>query len=120
MSITNFQDLHVWQEGKKLGLSIYMQTRSFPHSEQFGLTNQMRRAAISITSNIAEGFVRKGFKEKIQFYYTALGSTAELKSQLIIACEIGYMSKNDAETLIESCNTVGKLLNGLIKSTNRR
>ena len=72
--IKDFKDLNSWQEAHKLVIMIYEKTKIFPREEMFGLTNQMRRAAISVTSNIAEGFGRQGYKEKIQFYYLAQGS----------------------------------------------
>ena len=72
--IKEFTDLIVWQKGHKLVLTVYLVTKKFPREELFGLSSQMRRAGVSITSNIAEGFGRKGFKEKIQFYYLAKGS----------------------------------------------
>jgi four helix bundle protein len=77
--IKEFTDLRVWQEAHKLVLFIYKNTGSFPTDEKFGLKNQMRRTAVSVTSNIAEGFRRHGYKEKIQFYYLAQGSLTELK-----------------------------------------
>jgi len=83
--INNFVDLIAWKEGHSLVLEIYSITESFPTRENFVLTSQMLRSAISITSNVAEGFSRKGKKEKIQFYCTALGSLTELQSQLYIA-----------------------------------
>lgn len=120
MKLENFRDLTAWKEGHKLVIGIYSITKSFPVQEQFGITNQMRRAGVSITSNVAEGFVRRGLKEKAQFYYMALGSVSELQNQLIISNEIGYLDKSKFETLFEQCNSVGRLLNGLIKSTQNR
>lgn len=75
--IKSFTDLNVWKEGHKLVLQVYKLTKEFPKEELFGLTNQIRRAAVSITSNIAEGFSRHSYKEKLQFYSTALGSLTE-------------------------------------------
>jgi four helix bundle protein len=79
--IKDFKDLNTWREAHKLVLMIYGATKTFPREEIFSLTSQVRRAAISITSNIAEGFGRQGYKEKIQFYYFAQGSLIELKNQ---------------------------------------
>jgi len=76
----------------------------------------MRRAAISITSNIAEGFSRQGLKEKIQFYYMSLGSLTELQNQLLIARDVGYLSKEKFQDLAQRTVEVGKVVNGLIKS----
>lgn len=90
--IQSFTDLYAWQAGHKLVLSIYEVTQKFPKEELFGLTNQLRRAAVSITSNIAEGFSRSSYKEKSQFYSMALGSLTEIQNQLLIAKDIKYLS----------------------------
>lgn len=87
--IESFTDLVAWKEGHALVLTIYQVTSSFPRSESYVLTDQMHRCVVSITSNIAEGFSRRGNKEKAQFYYTALGSTTELQNQLLIARDLG-------------------------------
>lgn len=109
-----FTDLHSWQEAHKLVLLVYSTTKAFPKEELFGLVSQMRRAAISITSNIAEGFGRRGYKEKIQFYYLAQGSLTELKNQIIIAKDIGYLLHEDSHKLINQANISHQLLQGLI------
>ncbi len=116
MKIQSFTDLHAWQEGHRLVLSIYKLTKSFPSEERFGLSDQMRRCCVSITSNIAEGFSRKSKKEKAQFLYMALGSVTELQNQLLIARDIGYLSKDLFKELGEKTVVVSKLTNGLIKS----
>lgn len=116
-NIRSFTDLDTWQEGHKLVILIYKASREFPREEQFGLTNQIRRAAISITSNIAEGFSRHSFKEKAQFYSIALGSLTEVQSQLIIGKDIGYLSKDGYEKLATQTIIVSKLCNGLIKKS---
>ena len=118
--IVVFTELNAWKEGHKLVVMIYQFTKSFPHQEIFGLILQMRRCAISITSNIAEGFNRRSLKEKIQFYFVALGSVAEIQSQLILAKDIGYLSLKDFEKLYSQSVEVHKLIYGLIKSTKRR
>jgi four helix bundle protein len=89
--IEKLTDLVAWQEAHKTVLEIYKITKSFPRSELFGLTNQMRRCSISIVSNIAEGFSRSTFKDKNQFYIMALGSTTEFQSQLLIARDLKYV-----------------------------
>lgn len=114
--ITSFTDLHAWQEGHKLVLTIYKITRYFPKAEIYGLTNQMQRCVISITSNIAEGFSRSSRKEKIQFYYMSLGSLTELQNQLLISKDLGYIDKVKFDQIAEQTVIVHKLLNGLIKS----
>ena len=97
---------------------IYDVTRTFPNEEKFGLVSQMRRAAVSVPANIAEGFKRYSFKEKRHFYNIAEGSLEELKYFLILCKDLGYIASN--EEFIERANTVGRLLNGLIRSTQRQ
>ena len=91
--IRSFTDLVAWQDAHQLALHIYKVTDGFPKKEIFSLVDQMRRCSVSISSNIAEGFSRQTKKEKIQFYYTALGSLTELQNQLLIAKDIEYISK---------------------------
>lgn len=112
--IKDFKDLNAWQEAHKLVVFVYKSTEKFPKSEIFGLTNQMRRATISITSNIAEGFGRQSYKEKIQFYYLSQGSLIELKNQLIAAKDIGYLQNEDFADLIRQADLAHKILQGLI------
>ena len=112
--IKEFTDLKVWQEGHILVLKIYDQTKSFPREETYSLVDQMRRSVSSITSNVAEGFGRQSYKEKIQFYYLAQGSLTELKNQLFIAKDVGYLKNEDFQNLIEQATTTHKLLQGLI------
>lgn len=115
IKIKSFTDLVAWKEGHKLVISIYNITKHFPKEELFGLNNQIRRAAVSITSNIAEGFSRQSNKEKIQFYSTARGSLTELQNQLLIAKDIKYISANSFNKTAELTVVVSKLINGLIK-----
>lgn len=116
MLIQTFKDLIVWQHGHQLVLDIYRLTNSFPKSEMFSLVDQMRRAVVSITSNIAEGFGRRGNKEKIQFLHLSLGSCYELSNQINIAHDLGYLSKEDNERLEQRIGNVSRLLNGFIRS----
>ncbi len=115
--IKSFTDLKAWKESHKLVIDIYKKTGDFPKSEIYGLTNQIRRSAVSITSNIAEGFGRQGMKEKIQFYYLAQGSLIELKSQLLVARDIKYLKEGDFNNLAEQANKAHALLQGLIKKS---
>ena len=115
--IQSFQDLNVWQEGHKLVLMVYKVTGTFPKTETYSLVDQMRRAVISVTSNIAEGFSRKSYKEKLQFYFMSQGSLTELENQLLIAKDVGYLKLTDYKDLVEQCLVVHKLLSGIIKST---
>ncbi|MBW2661452.1 MAG: four helix bundle protein [Deltaproteobacteria bacterium] len=117
--IKSFTDLIAWKKGHQLVIAVYKVTNEFPKKEMFALTNQICRCAVSITSNIAEGFSRKGIKEKIQFYYMSLGSVTELQNQLLIARDIGYLSKEGFNNLAKQTIEVSKLLNGLIKSLKK-
>jgi len=112
-----FTDLNAWKEAHALVLAIYEITKKFPKEEMFGLTSQIRRCAVSITSNIAEGFSRRSYKEKTQFYSMALGSTTELQSQLLVARDVNYIDKNSHKEIYEQSVKVHKIINGLIKSS---
>jgi len=114
--IKSFTDLIVWKEGHHLVLEIYGVTSTFPKEEIYGLTNQLRRASISVTSNIAEGFTRRFKKEKIQFYRTALGSLTEIQNQLLVSRDIGYLQQQKFIQMAERTVKIGKMLNGLIKT----
>ena len=114
--IKSFTDLNTWKEGHKLVLMIYKITDKFPEKEVFGLTSQMRRCVISITSNITEGFSRKTDKDKYQFYSISAGSLTELQNQLIIARDVGYLNKNNFQEIAEQTVKVHKLINGLKRS----
>jgi len=116
--ISHFRDLKVWQEAHKLVLMVYRITNAFPRDERFGLISQMRRAAISVPANIAEGFKRRGIQDKIRFYNIAEGSLEELKYYFILSQDLGYIPSNG--DLVAQSETVGRLLNGLIASTERR
>ena len=116
--IQRFTDLIAWQNAHQLALQIYQLTKEFPIDERFGLTNQMRRAAVSVSANIAEGFGRGTAKDKIQFYLIAVGSLSEVESQLLIAKDLGYMKRNTKAT--ETIFMVDKLLKGLIRSARGR
>jgi len=115
--IKSFTDLTAWQEGHKLVLDIYNITDNFPDKERFGLTSQMRRCAVSVTLNIAEGFSRRGNKEKIQFYYISLGSITELQNQLLISRDTKLIQKKDFQKIAQQTTTVQKITNGLIRAT---
>lgn len=112
--IYSFTDLEAWKEGHKLVLRVYEATRAFPKEEQFGLVSQMRRAAVSITSNIAEGFSRSSYREKAQFYFHALGSLTELQNQLLIARDVQYLTSGECGELMAQSSLVQKLTKGLI------
>ncbi len=114
--IKSFTDLITWQEGHKLVLMVYKVSNLWPKEEQFGLTSQIRRAVVSITSNIAEGLSRYTWKDKMHFYSIALGSVTETQNQLLIAKDLTYLNKEDFGKIAEQTITVNKLINGLIKS----
>jgi four helix bundle protein len=113
--IKSFTDLEAWRESHKLVLLVYKTTKNFPKEEMFGLISQLRRAAISIVSNIAEGFSRNGQKEKIQFYYISRSSNTEIQSQLLVAKDLEYISGEDFSNIANQSIKVNKLISGLIK-----
>ncbi|MEK7170168.1 MAG: four helix bundle protein [Patescibacteria group bacterium] len=116
-SIQNFTDLRVWQTGHTLVVEIYKVTKQFPREEVFGLTSQLRRAAVSITSNIAEGFGRQSYKEKVQFYHLAYGSLTEVQNQLLISKDIGYITDIEFTHLINMSTDTAKLLRAFISKS---
>ena len=115
IKIKSFTDLKVWQKGHQLVLEIYQTTKSFPSEETFGLVIQLRRAAVSFVSNIAEGFSRSSFKEKSQFYSIALGSLTEMQSQILIAKDLGYITQSKLTQFEIYFLELNKMTNGLIK-----
>jgi four helix bundle protein len=117
--IKSFTDLNAWKYGHKLVLNIYKITGVFPKEEVYGLTSQIRRAAVSITSNIAEGFSRQSFKEKVQFYYIAQGSLTELQNQLVISRDLNFISDIEFQKIARDTIVVHKLLSGLIKKSKQ-
>ena len=115
--ITTFKDLIAWQKSHQLVIEIYKNSKSFPKEETFGLTNQIRRAAVSISSNIAEGFGRRSADDRARFYDMARASLNEVQSQLLIAKDIDFLS-NDVYTDLEVKTVEAhKLLTGLINKT---
>ncbi len=119
LKIQSFTNLIAWQKSHKLVLTIYKIIKTFPAVETYSLVDQMRRCVISITSNIAEGFSRKSYKEKVQFYSIALGSTTELQNQLLVARDVGYLPKDQFIEIAVSTVEVHKLINGLIKGSKK-
>lgn len=113
--IVSFTDLRAWQEGHKLVLMVYKATEAFPQKEIYGLSSQMRRAAVSITSNIAEGFRRKTVKDKIHFYIISHGSLAELQNQMLIARDLGYLGSKNFKELSTQSIFASRLIGGLKK-----
>jgi len=115
-TIKTFKDLNAWKHAHEVVLETYRITKNFPNDEQFGLTNQMRRASVSVTSNIAEGFGRLTKKDKAHFYSIAKGSLFELQSQLQIAYDLQYLDKQFFEKINKDIERTLKLTYGLIKS----
>lgn len=111
-----FRDLESWQKAFDLALSVYSVTRTFPKEETYGLTIQLRRAAVSVVSNIAEGKGRSSDKELLQFLATAKGSLFEVETQLELAKHLSYLSASQAETLASKVSETGRLLNGLMRA----
>lgn len=116
--ISDFTDLETWKQARKLRRLIYQLTVNFPKHETFGLTSQMRRAAGSITANIAEGFGRYSFQENIQFCRQGRGSD-ELRDHLTTSLDAGYLSKGEYENLEQITVSVIRLINGYIRSTRK-
>jgi len=113
--IKSFKDLKIWQKGIEIVSDIYILTKKFPKEELFSLIFQLRRSAISIPSNIAEGFKRFHNKEYKQFLFITLGSCAELETQIIIAKELKYINKNEEEKLVEKLDHICRMTSSLIK-----
>ena len=116
-AVRTHKDLNVWKEGISLAEHIYLLTEAFPKEEIYGLVSQMRRAAVSVPSNIAEGAARNSHKEFIQFLYISLGSLAELETQLLLSKRFGFASNPEID---ESIEKVRKMLLGLIKHLKQR
>lgn len=119
-SIHTFFDLRAWQHCHQLVLWVYTTTKTFPPDERYSLTDQIRRAAVSVTSNIAEGFSRSGRAEKIQFYSIALGSITEIQNQLILARDVGYIQNAVYEVGYSLSVDAHKLVTSLMKGAISR
>ncbi len=117
IKIKNFTDLNTWKQGHELVIMIYNITKIFPKEELYSLVDQMRRAVVSVTSNIAEGFGRHSYKEKVQFYYLANGSLVELENQIIISKDIGYLDEENYNILLSQLVLTQQILQGLITKT---
>jgi four helix bundle protein len=114
--IRRFIDLHAWQAAHQLTLSVYKITKNFPREELFGLVSQSRRAAVSIGANIAEGFGRSTRKDKQHFYATSHTSLDELENHMLIARDLGFISKETHQRFYEDSERVGRLITGLQRS----
>ena len=113
-----YTELNVWIEARKLVSEIYKLTQKYPKEELFGLTNQIRRCAVSIPSNIAEGCGRNTKKDSLQFFFVARGSLYELETQVYLSCDLNYITKTNLEELLNILEVVRKLLSGFIRYYN--
>jgi len=120
MPASSFRDLRVWQEAMNLTAAIYRSTASFPKHELYGLSQQVRRAAVSVPSNIAEGKGHRSDKEFVHFLLHARGSLLELQTQLLIAEELQYLRKEEGSRLLAMAEGVGRALSGLINSMTEK
>jgi len=118
MKIKSYKDLNIWKRSIGVVEDIYKITKNFPKEEIYGLTSQLRSSAVSIPSNIAEGFARFHNKEYRQFLFISLGSCAELSTQIIIALRLGYFENKEANQLLNEIDEVSKMTMSLIKKLN--
>ena len=114
------KDLRVWQQSIEMVTSIYLMTQSFPKEETFGLVSQLRRASVSVRSNIAEGYARGTDKEKLHFLRISSGSMSEVETQLLLSLNLGYIDQEKYNELSEIVTSVWKQLNSLISSIKKR
>lgn len=113
MKIQKFEDIIAWQKSQELAIEVY---KTFTISKDFGFKDQIQRASVSISNNIAEGFDRSSDKDFVRFLYIAIGSCSEVKSMLYLSEKLNYTTQIQTKALIEKSNEVGKILRGLIKS----
>jgi four helix bundle protein len=118
--LKNYKELNVWQKAYQLCVKIYKTTKRFPKEEIYGLTSQLRRSAVSVPSNIAEGYGRQTTKEYIQALYIAYGSNCELETQIFLAGDLGYIESRDLEELQKDLGEVERMLKSLIKSLENK
>ncbi len=118
--LKNYKELKVWQKSYKLCLHIYKVTKRFPKDEMYGLTSQIRRSAVSIPSNIAEGYGRKTTLEYVRFLYIAYGSVCELETQTMISGDLDYVDKKGLQELKEEIGDVERMLKAMIKSLENK
>ncbi len=114
------KDLRVWQQSIEMVTSIYLMTKAFPKDELFGLVSQMRRAAVSVPSNIAEGYARGSEREKLHFLRISSGSMSEIETQLMLSLNLGYVTQETFDELSEKITSLWKQLNALISSLKKR
>jgi four helix bundle protein len=120
MPVKDFRELIVWQKAMDLVEAVYRMTTRFPKEEVYGLTSQMRRAAISIPSNIAEGQARNTTRDFLHFLAIAYGSLKEIETQILISERLGYIDKDQGDVLVQSTTEVARLISGLSNSLRKR
>lgn len=116
MAFQSFRDMVAWQKAMELSVAVYEATAAFPKGEQFGLTSQMRRIVVSVPSKIAEGQGRGAHDDFRRLLFIARGSLYELETQLILSERLAYLTEEQTKPLVEQCNEVAKIINGLIRS----
>lgn len=117
--LKNYKELNVWKKAYQLCLEIYQITKTFPKEEIYGLTSQLRRASVSVPSNIAEGYGRQTTKEYIQALYIAYGSICEMETQILLSKDLGYIQAKISEDLKQDIGNVERMLKALIKSLKK-
>ena len=115
-----FENLEVWQKSRILVKSVYEITATFPNDEKFGLTNQLRRACVSVSSNIAEGSTRWSTKDQARFYEIAFGSLMEILNQFILSYDLKFINEETLQKFRDELETLGRMLNSLHKSTKTK
>ena len=118
--LRNYKELKVWQKAYQLCLEIYKITKTFPKEERYGLISQIRRASVSVPSNIAEGYGRRTTGEYIQALYIAYGSNCELETQILLSGDLGFMNAENSEELLKDVGNIERMLKGLIKSLEKK
>ncbi len=120
MTVHGFKDLDVWKKSMALVTRIYLLTKSLPKDEMYGLTSQMRRAAVSIPSNIAEGRGKRSTKDFLRYLNIAYGSSAELETQMLIAENLGYIDAKNAQPIQDQIAEVNRMLNGMMQGLEKK
>ena len=120
MSIQSYRDLNVWQDAMNIAEASYKLTQPFPQSELYGLTTQIRRAAVSVAANIAEGHGRETSGAYIQFLRTAQGSLKELETHLLLARRLGLLDAGQSEPILDDCDKLGRMLRALIRAIQEK
>ena len=120
MSLLHYRELIAWQKSMALVRAVYALSREFPRDERFGLTSQIRRAAVSVPSNVAEGQGRDSTKEFMHHLSIAYGSLMEVKTQVLIGQDLGYLEKETVSTFLQESAETGRIINGLMRSLRRK